>query len=136
MSQLLFSRAGLAAVAVLAAFIVAAPGARAANLVVTEPGDPPVGPCTPGPCSLRDAVEAADANAEADVITFAIATPALIRLAGTAIDVDSPHGITITGPGSGSLTITGDSNDNGPDAADSRIFTVGPGAVLSSPASP
>ena len=131
MSSLLISRVGLAAVAVLVALSAAAPGARAANFVVTETGDPPVGACSPGPCSLRDAVEAADANAEADVITFAIGTPALIRLAGTAIDVDSPHGIAIAGPGSGSLAITGDSNDNGPDAADSRIFTVGPGAVLS-----
>ena len=131
MSQLSFSRAGLAAVAVLAVFAFAAPGARAANLVVSEPGDPAVGPCNPGACSLRDAVEAADANTEADVITFAIATPALTRLAGTAINVDSADGITITGPGSGGLTITGDSNDNGPDAADSRIFSLGPGAVLS-----
>ena len=131
MSQLLISRVGLAAVAVLVAFSIAAPGARAANLVVTEAGDPPVVSCTPGPCSLREAIEAADANAESDVITFAVGAPALIELGGTSIDVDSPHGITIAGPGSGELTITGDSNDNGPDALDSRIFTVGPGAVLS-----
>ena len=131
MSRLLFSRAALAAVAVLAALGVAAADARAANLVVSEPGDPPVGLCNPGTCSLRDAVAAANVNAEPDVITFAIPTPALIRLSGASIDVTSTEGIAITGPGSANLTISGDVNDNGSDPADSRIFSVGPGAALS-----
>ena len=134
MSQLSLSRVGLAAVAVLAAFSLTTPGARAANLLVSEPGDPPVGPCNPGLCSLRDAVEAADGNTEPDTITFGFTAPALIRLAGAAtgaINVDSTEGITITGPGAGKLTVTGDSNDNGPDAADSRIFSLAPGAALS-----
>ena len=131
MSRLTFSRTGLAAVVVLATLSVATPDVRAANLVVSQPGDPPAGACDPGACSLREAVLAADTNAEPDTITFSIPTPAVIRLSGAAIPVASAEGITITGPGSALLAISGDANDNGPDAADSRIFDLGAGGVLS-----
>ena len=131
MSRISITRFGLAAVAVWAALSVAAPFARATNFVVDQANDPPVGPCTPADCSLRDAVEAADANLVPDAITFSLPTPALIQLAGTPISIDSTEGLTITGPGSGELAISGDSNNNGPDAADSRIFDVAADAALS-----
>ena len=59
------------------------------------------GSCNGTHCSLREAVNAANANAGADVIGFTVTTPATINLDPMVISED----LTITGPGADSLDI-------------------------------
>jgi CSLREA domain-containing protein len=99
-----------------------APGAEAATLTVNSTADAPAGPCD-ATCTLRDAVEEANTDADVDVIAFAPAVTGEITLIEGEIPIDA--GIDIQGPGSGVLRISGDANgDDLPDAGDSRIFYV------------
>jgi hypothetical protein len=94
---------------------------RTVDLVVDENDSG----CVPGDCSLREAL--ADAG-EGDEVVFALpgSPPWTIRLQTGAglgplvVDV----GVTVTGPGSDQLTISGDSNADG--TGDLRVLNVAP----------
>jgi hypothetical protein len=113
-------RAGLAAGAVGAAVLMAPGVANAATYTVDKAGDgPAAGACDPGiaaDCTLRDAVAKANASADADTIDFIAGLPT-IELTEGELSLDTGQGdITVAGPGSPVLTISG--KDNG------RIFDV------------
>lgn len=77
-------------------------------------------------CTLRDAIENADALAGPDIIKFKASTvPQTIRLDTTKGEMPISDALTITGPGAGLLTIDGDCDDNGHDTLiDTRIFLI------------
>lgn len=134
-------RLGLSAGAVVASTAFAASSAQAATFQVTSTADAAADACdvagTGNGCTLRDAVRAANDAPGADVITFASDVTGVIRL--TEVDPGSdvrqlpvgPGGLTISGPGSTVLAISGDSDDD--DArgeGDSRHFEVDGDASL------
>jgi hypothetical protein len=73
-----------------------------------------------GTGSLREAIEAANANAGADEIVFAVSVRGTITLASTLPRVQDPAGLVIDG--GGGVTVSGN------DAV--RVFVVGQGARL------
>ena len=115
-------RALLATGAALGVAALGAPAGQAATFEVTTNADSSVGSCG-AVCSLRDAIEAANANSEADTITFASGVTGTITLAGSQLSIDSPYDLTIAGPGAGALAVSG--------ADSSRVFAVIPRAVQS-----
>src|SRR5262249_50434890 len=124
--QLRLRRTGLAAGAALGAFALAPAVAQAQNFTVNTLTDAPANGCTtdPGGCTLRDAMTDAAANSESDQISFASGLTGTLtltqgELATSATAVDD---VTIQGPGAGSITISGDADQNGPDTGDTRIF--------------
>ena len=88
--------------AVLGAAAAFAPGADAANFQVTNLTD-----ADPG--SLRAAVDLANADADADTITFAPGLNGEITLTTGQIEIDAA--VDIQGPGAGTLAVDGDDND-------------------------
>ena len=112
--ELRVRKTAAAAVAV-GAFALAAPAtSSAANLVVGSGADTTgaVDCATPTntDCTLRQAILDANANAEDDTITFDSSITGTITLASGPLVVDSavsPYGLTITGPGSGTLAVSG-----------------------------
>ncbi|MTD44757.1 hypothetical protein GKE82_10760 [Conexibacter sp. W3-3-2] len=127
-------RAGLIAGGVAGASAVAASGAHAATFVVTTTADRKPAIETrqaPGDeLTLRSAVEQANATDGPDTITFASGLTGTIRLVGGQLDV-APGGLTITGPGSQLLSISGDSDGSGTTGqGDTRILEVSPDATL------
>jgi hypothetical protein len=130
-------KAAAAAVAV-GAFALAAPAAsNAANFVVNDNGTNS-GVCvpnsTPAGCTLPDAVDQANANSEADTITFdsSLSGSTIDLTSGTntgSLDVDSPYPLTITGLGANNLTVTA--------GGGSYVFDVtNPGSFFSPPYAP
>jgi CSLREA domain-containing protein len=107
----LLQRKGLLATgAALGASAVFATSAQAASYVVnTTADDAPGGTCSPSPgtCTLRDALTAANADTSADTITFASSVTGAITLSNGALPVDGSGGVTIQGPGASILTISG-----------------------------
>jgi CSLREA domain-containing protein len=100
------------------------PVAHAATFTVNDTGDagdnnPGDGTCATagGVCTLRAAIEEANALAGDDTINFAVT--GTITLGGTQLTIDS--NLTITGPGADQLTISG--NDA------SRVFDINSGTV-------
>ena len=114
-------RAGIAAGAAIGATALFAGPAQAAEFVVNSTGDGPPDACD-AECTLRDAVETADAAPGEDVITFASELTGEIRL--TEGDIEINDAVTIDGPGLNVLAVSGDNDDNGLDAGDFRIFSV------------
>ncbi len=111
----------LVASATVGASAVFAAGAQAATYTVTTNGDTvATSPCTNGQCTnLRDAITAANANPDpnGDTITFANGVAGMITLS-QRLEISDSGGLTITGPGAGTLAISG----NG----DSQIFFIDP----------
>jgi CSLREA domain-containing protein len=128
-------RTALATGAALGAGALLAPAAHAENLVVNSLADAVADGCD-ADCTLRDAVFAANLNAEADAITFAPGLAGTIRLGppaetGGAIQINSADEVTITDDGPNEITISGDVNDDGVrDSADSPIFRVDGGGPV------
>ena len=120
--------------AILAASLAALGGAgtaNAASFTVTTTADSSDGACTATLCSLRDAVEAADAAGGSSTITLPAGSYKLtIEPTATAFDptqgdldiINDAH-VTINGAGQASTTIDANSID--------RAFTVDDGAGLS-----
>jgi CSLREA domain-containing protein len=83
-----------------------------------------------GVTTLREAINTANANPGADIITFdsnVFAGSQTIRLSSQLLINDS---LTIQGTGINNLTISGDANNNGiNDYSDVRLFFVNQGAV-------
>ncbi len=90
--------------------------ARADTLTVNITADENDGSCSDGDCSLRDAIQVA---ASSDTINFSLSYPAVITLSSGHLVID--NNLTITGPGSGQLTISG--NDT------SRVIWISGGTV-------
>jgi hypothetical protein len=82
-----------------------------------------------GSGSLRDAILAANANPGADTITFAPSVTGTIALASPLPAITDTAGLTIQGPGAGTLTISGGSPVFGGTAF--QILNVIAGASLS-----
>jgi hypothetical protein len=73
--------------------------------------------------TLRDAVGAVDSGSGAETIDFASGVTGVIRLTHGSLTINSGNAVTITGPGAGTLTVSGDANDdNKADSGDSQIF--------------
>jgi hypothetical protein len=73
--------------------------------------------------TLRDAIDQANSNAEADVINLS----GNVTVAGLLPLINETNGLTING---GGFTISGDANNNGiNDLGDSRLFFVNQGTV-------
>jgi hypothetical protein len=109
-----------------------AANAAADTYTVTTTGDDATpAACTAGGTSgtfncntLRDAVNASNA-AGGNTINFASGVHGVIRVTGGVMTVDNSNGLTITGPGAGTLTISGDANNDGrADSGDSQIFGI------------
>ena len=117
-------RFGLAAGAAVGATALFAPSAGAATFEVNSAADGASNACD-SDCTLRDAIAAANADADgnADTVTFASSVTGTVNLTEGQLDVTDPEGLTITGPGAGNLTI--DANKN------SRIFYVNTTAPVS-----
>lgn len=115
-------RVGLSAGAVLGASAVMASAAQANTYVVTTNADAAEN-CTNDACTLRDAVAAANANPGADTITFASGVTGTIKLTAGQLTVTDP--LTLTGPGSKVLAISGDTSGDGvAGPGDTRILEV------------
>jgi CSLREA domain-containing protein len=96
----------------------------AATYAVTKTADTNDGTCN-ADCSLREAIAAANATADNDVIVFAVplfASPQTITLGGTEMVVANNGSLTIYGPGANRLTINGNNA--------SRILVTGPNVVV------
>jgi hypothetical protein len=115
-----------------------AANASANTYTVTTTGDDsPAVSCTAGSTSgtydcttLRDATTAASSNGGANTINFASGVTDTIRLTHGVLTLSDGGGLTITGPGAGKLTITGDANDDQrADSGDSQIFSITAGSA-------
>ena len=105
-----------------------APPAQAATFEVDSLTDAAADGCGVGVCTLRDAVDDANADDVVDVITFATGLSGEIRLTEGSLPVDA--GLDVRGPGAGVLAISGDANNDGlSDAGDSRVFNIDTTAV-------
>ncbi|HEX8196704.1 MAG TPA: choice-of-anchor Q domain-containing protein [Pyrinomonadaceae bacterium] len=97
--------------------------AAAATYTVTKTADTNDGACD-ADCSLREAIAAANASAENDMISFSInvfSTPQTIVLTGNDLIITNNGSLTIIGRGANFLTISGDNR--------SRVFTNKTGAT-------
>jgi CSLREA domain-containing protein len=106
-------RRGIAAGIAAGAFALAVPSAaQAANFEVNTLADeaPDAGGCEPlpGDCTLREAIQDADATTEDDEITFQSGLTGTITLTLGALVVNDANGLAINGPGAGSLAVSGD----------------------------
>jgi len=97
-------------------------------LVVTRLDDPVPGSCLPGDCSLREAVQAANAAAGADTVELPAATYSLSRPGegATVGDLDVTGDLTITKTGTGTTAMI---DGNGAVTHD-RVFEIFSGADL------
>ncbi len=91
-----------AGIATALAVLVVSASASAATLNVTKTGDPVPGACTPGDCSLREAVRRANSTGSADKIVLKART---YQLTQVGIDDDAIAGDLDVLAGSGRLTI-------------------------------
>lgn len=98
-------RGRLLAGATLGATTLLAANAQAATYVVNTTADSNDGSCA-NPCSLRDAINAANGDGSTDTITFDPSVTGTINL-GSPLSISTPHGLTIQGPGASSLSISG-----------------------------
>jgi CSLREA domain-containing protein len=110
-----------AAGAALGATVLFAQGAQAATFTVDTLTDGDDGACDDGDCSLREAADEANADADADTITFASGLSGTIELTDTDGEIRIQAETTISGPGADVITVSGEDNY--------RIFYVGAGTV-------
>lgn len=89
------------------------------TFTVTTTAERDDGVCSTDYCTLLDAVNAANANSDANTITFApgVSGTILNTLVNTGLNITSP--VTITGPGARKLAISGDYPNAG-----ARIFNI------------
>jgi CSLREA domain-containing protein len=97
-------------------------GIFAATYTITKIADTSDGTCD-ADCSLREAITAANATADNDVITFSALfnSPQTITLGGTDLIITNNGTLTINGTGAENLTVSGNNV--------SRVFTNNTGAV-------
>jgi predicted outer membrane repeat protein len=123
-------RRALVAGATIGAAAVAAPAAQAAPFEVNTLNDAAADGCTTAVdgCTLRDAVTDAVASSEDDTITFQSGLSGTITLTQGEIPISGNNfAITINGPGTNVISVSGDADMSGtPNAGDSRIFNINP----------
>lgn len=103
----------------LGALFASSAQAATTYTVTTNGDDNPAVACTAttNQCAtLRDAIAAANTDGGADTITFAPGVTGTITLTNGALPVTGAGGLTITGPGAGSLAVSGNNA--------SQVFTV------------
>ncbi len=83
---------------------------HAADFTVTTTADENDGSCTPGHCSLREAIIAANSNNENDTIFLEDETYTLV-ITGTEEDDSATGDLDVFGHTAGSLTISGEGSD-------------------------
>jgi hypothetical protein len=140
--RLLQSRKAVAAGALIGVTALLAPAAAAADTFTVDKTTDPAGsdncdPGTPNDCSLRQAVDHANANSGPDIVSFS-GLSGTIRLTQGQINVSED--VDFQGPGADTLTISGDADNDGahdlayygtghggktPTSGDSRIFQFG-----------
>lgn len=106
------------------AMLLAAVSVNAAVYSVTKVADTNDGSCN-SDCSLREAIAAANATVDNDVVVFAMplfASPQTITLSGTEMVVANNGSLTIYGPGANRLTLNGNNA--------SRILVSGANVVV------
>jgi len=112
-------------VIILAAFVCFAlagvKSAQAATYVVNSTADTDDTVCDNTNCTLREAINAANANSGADTIAFSVTGTILL---GSALP-DLSDDVTISGPGANVLTVKRD-----PNASGFRIFIVNSGKTV------
>src|SRR6185436_3029322 len=94
--------------------LIAAPAvAQADTFTVNSLADPGTGTCDAAECTLREAVEAANSNSGADVVTFEAGLTGQINLGdGDGYIAFSGDGdIDIQGPGADQITVSGNDAD-------------------------
>lgn len=108
--------------------LAAAPGVASAESFTVDTKDDGAATTTDcttpvvGQCSLRDAIEAADAAAGGDAVSFASGLSGTIRLTEGALRPGSGDPLTIDGPGATVIAVSGDKDGSGtPTPGDSRI---------------
>ncbi len=116
-----FFRRALCALAIAMAVPVCA--AQAATFVVDRDDDTDVSACSSAAndCSLRGAINKANATAGADIIAFADNVRGVIKLNGTNLPLITEE-VTLNGPGASALAIDGDGK--------SGIFETAPRSAL------
>ena len=87
------------------------------TFTVTTLGDHDDGSCGPVDCTLLEAINAANANADANTIRFAAGLTGVVTRTGPPLDITHP--VTIAGPGTFVISI---------DATSARVFTIESGA--------
>ncbi|MGF1473226.1 MAG: choice-of-anchor Q domain-containing protein [Rubrobacteraceae bacterium] len=113
--------AGAMLVALLVAGTMGAGKAWAETFVVNSLDDPGDGTCDDSECTLREAIDAANGNGEADTITFTVTGE--IELVDSEGDLDIGDDLTIEGPGSDQLTVR-------QTVEDERVFQIAGGAEV------
>ena len=99
-------KATTAAGAALGATALFAPGAEAATFEVNSLADPGDGTCDATECTLREAVEDANAAAGADTVIFRSGLSGTINLTADDIEIYGDP-LAIQGPGAGVITVDG-----------------------------
>lgn len=89
--------------------------------VVNTTDDLDDGACTSGHCSLREAINAANGNADTNTINFGAGVTGNLNLTGALPNLSTS--MTIAGPGANVLTVRRDTG------GDYRIFTVSGGTI-------
>lgn len=122
------SRNLMAALAVCIVSLLATASASAATFTVTTTSDNGDGTCD-ATCSLRDAVSAANANANKDTIVLPAGTVRLERFgvddANATGDVDIDNAVTIQGAGPGTTTIDATGKDRAIDVDGAEVLLTG-----------
>ena len=101
-------------------FAISARSAQAATYVVNSIADTDDGTCDSTSCTLREAINAANANSGADTISFTVTGTILL---GSALP-DLSDDVAISGPGANVLAIKRDA------VAGFRIFTISSGKTV------
>ncbi|MGH2951337.1 MAG: hypothetical protein ACRDKX_04760, partial [Solirubrobacterales bacterium] len=109
------TQASLITGAALGAGALLAPPAQAATYTVTNLYDPGSGYCDAYGCTLREAIDDANANPYYDRIEFASGLSGSINLYDGDIEI-TDHSLTIAGPGNEVITVNGN--------YDNRIFDL------------
>jgi CSLREA domain-containing protein len=140
------SNVGLTAIFALTALAFTAT-ASAAVFQVTNTNDPGSGKCEPGNCSLRDAIEAANAGSGSDTVLVPAGVYTLgaggvlgivngMHIIGTAgatqteIDAHNASGVMKINGAAGSVSLTGLTLTRGQSASGSAIETAGEALIL------
>jgi len=98
---------GAAGTLALGATLVAPAAAQATDFEVNDLGDPGTGGCNGTECTLREAVEAADANGGPDRVLFQSGLSGTITVDSGAGSITIDDGVQVLGPGAAQITVDG-----------------------------
>jgi CSLREA domain-containing protein len=110
------------------ALLCSASSIHAAVYIVTKTADTNDGTCGDADCSLREAIAAANATADNDIIVFALplfSSPQTITLSGSELVMTNNGALTVAGPGANRLTISGNNTSRIFRSADATVTLSG-----------